>query len=225
MTINLLLIILLTGILIIPCAGEIKFKNEKFDLLIIAPNKFSYNLKPLILHKENHGIKTILITCENIYRNHNGIDRAEKVKICIKNMLENFDIKYVLLVGGLKGYIKNPLNKYNWYVPARYSHLDLDGFPETEYLCDLYFADIYDENRNFVSWNDDSNGRDDWFGEWRWYQGSEIKDNRDLTPDIAIGRLPCRNKHEVKTMVNKNNSLFTHASATNFEGNLTSYVQ
>jgi hypothetical protein len=156
-------------------------------------------------HKNELGKKTYLITTEEIYVTYNGIDKAEQIKYCIKDYIERYNIKYVLLVGGLKKFINcNPENEDNWHVPARYSYLDLDGFPESKYLCDLYFADIYYNNTNiFCSWNNAPNGDPLKFGEWKWDGGEEIKDERDLIPDVAVGRLPCRNKYEVAIMVKK----------------------
>jgi hypothetical protein len=181
--------------------------NGKYDLLIIAPSIFYGNLQKLVNHKNNIGIKTTLNTTEEIYNMYSstGNDKAEKIKYFIQYAMEQWNISYVLLVGGLKNYFNcNPDDEDNWHVPCRYSHLDLDGFPEPKYLCDLYFADIYyNGTTNFCSWNNDPSGEVLEFGEWRWEGGDEIKDDRDLIPDVAVGRLPCRNKFEVKIMVDK----------------------
>lgn len=70
---------------------------------------------------------------------------------------------------------------------------------DAEYLSDLYFADIYDANGNFSSWDSDNDGI---FGEW--YPGQTAQDtNIDLIPDVAVGRLPCRSEKEVRIMVQK----------------------
>jgi hypothetical protein len=178
--------------------------TEKYQLLIIAPPIFSTALQPLITHKNNHGMKTMLLTTKDIYKNYQGRDKAEQIKYAIKDGLEQWGIKYVLLVGGLKRYIFcNSAFENNWYVPARYSHLDLDGFPEPKYLSDLYFADIYwNGTTDFCSWNE-GGYNDDLFGEWRWIQGIEFKDERDLIPDVSVGRWPCRTVNEVNILVDK----------------------
>ncbi|HEC82581.1 MAG TPA: hypothetical protein ENI53_01685, partial [Thermoplasmatales archaeon] len=92
--------------------------DDFYDLLIIAPDKFSGELSRLVEHKEEHGIRTKFITTEEIYSNYNGRDSAEKVKYAIKDAIEQWGIKYVLLVGGMKG------QRFKWYLPVRYSHLD-----------------------------------------------------------------------------------------------------
>jgi hypothetical protein len=157
-----------------------------YDLVIIAPKIFSTALQPLINHKNNHDIKTVLKTTEQIYSEYTGRDNAEQIKYFIKDEIETYGIKYVLLVGGHKGQL------FSWYVPVRIVHLD-DGARYTEYVSDLYYADIFKEDGSFEDWN--SNG-DDLIGEWG-------ADNFDLTPDIAVGRLPCRTTKEVIRIVEK----------------------
>ena len=118
-------------------------------------------------------------------------DDAEKIKLFIKDSIEKSGIKYVLLVGGLIGAFSK------WYLPVRYSHVvppDEQEYPEQFFLSDLYFADIYDGEGNFSSW--DSNN-DNIFSTWN----STFKEEMDLYPDIYFGRLPCKNRLELTTMV------------------------
>jgi hypothetical protein len=63
----------------------------------------------------------------------------------------------------------------------------------------MYYADIYDAEGNFSNWDSDGDGV---YGEW-YYQETPEDKYIDLYPDVAVGRLPCRNKFEVKIMVNK----------------------
>jgi len=76
--------------------------QSKYDLLIITPRKFLLNVLPLKIHKNQMGIKTFVKTTESIYREYllKGRDRPEKIKLYIKDAIENFGIKYVLLMGG-----------------------------------------------------------------------------------------------------------------------------
>jgi len=173
---------------------KMPIQNDVYDLLIIAPSEFSDALQPLVEHKENHGVKTKLVTTDEIYGGTyfatQGRDDAEKIKYFIKDAIEEWGIKYVLLVGGLTSMVSGQ----EWYVPVRYVHND-DG-AEPYYISDLYYADIYDANGNFSSW--DTNGNND-FGEW-WFRG---KDTIDGYPDVYVGRLACRNTKEVQTVVQK----------------------
>jgi len=179
---------------------------DHYDMVIIAPEKFSNNLQPLITHKNNHGIQTILKTTESIYSEFSGRDQPEKIKYFIKSAIENWNISYVLLVGGKKSLltgnwgIEGPYapNDELWYAPVRYNAL-LDATGETGCLTDLYFADIYKivENETvFDDWDSDGNNV---FAEWTW----DARDKLDLYPDVYVGRLACNNNYEVKIMVEK----------------------
>jgi len=195
---------------IIPAMGAVNSKIDKtskdffniltsscdptYNLLILSPLQFEEYLEPLVIHKENIGISTILVTLDEVYDNvgEEGIDEPEKIKYFIKSAMEEWGIEYVLLFGGKKGQL--PL----WHFPVRYVSMDNDW--EAHFISDLYYSDIYDESgENFSSWDSDGDGL---FGEW--YYGEEPEDkNIDLSPDIAVGRLPCRNKMEVKIVVEK----------------------
>ena len=173
------------------------FNKDEYDLLIICPSQWVEQLQPLKEHKEKYGIKTIIVSLDEIYGGKyfatQGRDDAEKVKYFIKDAIENWGIEYVLLVGGRK------FSKEEWIMPVRYAYsIDkVPPFTENGYLSDLYFADIYDANGNFSSW--DTNGN----GIYAEYDYNGRYDDVDLYPDVYVGRLPCRNKLELKIVVNK----------------------
>ena len=183
---------------------------DNFDMVIIAPSLFHDTLQPLINHKNAVGVETFLKTTEEIYSNYQGIDKPEQIKYFIKDSIETWNIKYVLLVGGLKNYIwNNPKDTINagedyWHVPVRYSNIvEPNGYKwyDPGFVSDLYYADIYDDNGSFSSWDTDNNGI---YGEWNNRdQTSRDKDIVDLYPDVYVGRLACRNKYEVEIVVNK----------------------
>jgi len=153
---------------------------DEYDLLVIAPSNFSQALQPLIDHKESRGIRTLLMTTESIYSSYDGRDEPEKIKYFIKYAIENYGVKYVLLVGSI------------YYLPIRTSYSSIWHFEE-DLLTDLYYADIYDANGSFCSW--DSNGNNK-FGE------TDV-DEMDLYPDVYIGRLACDSVEEVEVVVDK----------------------
>lgn len=169
-------------------------ENSQEDLLIITISDFKKPLNSLVKHKEKMGIKTKLVTLNDI-KDTKGRDTQEKIKYFIKEAIEELGIKYVLLVGGIKGQSKS------WNLPVRYSHVIITENKqekiEPEFLSDLYYADIYDSEGNFSSWDTNEN---DIFGE---QDGSVKIDEMDLYPDVYLGRLPCRNKREVRIMVDK----------------------
>ena len=168
--------------------------TDQYELLIIAPKTFSQELEPLVTHKVSKGMTTKLVSTQDIYTSVyfpvEGRDCAEKMKYFIKNAFDNWDIKYVLLVGGRSGGVKQE----KWWVPVRYSNLNDNN--EGSFLTDLYFADLYDSNGSFSSWDSDDNGI---FAEWN----SQRQDILDMYPEVYVGRLPCTNSLQVKTMVKK----------------------
>ena len=95
-----------------------------------------------------------------------AVINAEKIKYFIKTAMEEWGIRYVLLVGGRSSQFQP-----TWYCPVRYVSMVDDW--DAEYLSDLYFADIYDANGNFSSWDSDNDGM---YGEW--YMGETAQDVR-----------------------------------------------
>jgi len=167
---------------------------DDYKLVIIAPKDFSTALQPLVNHKMSNGVTTKLVTrddiCDSVYFPAEGRDCAEEMKYFIKNAFDQWGTKYVLLVGGRNGGIMEE----KWWVPVRYSLLNDGG--ESSYLTDLYFADVYDSNGNFSSWDSNNNGI---FAEWT----NTKKDILDMYPEVYVGRLPCTSVSQVKTMVDK----------------------
>jgi hypothetical protein len=209
----LVFLIILSNLSILTIQGKEIIKNQKpnqiqtnevsYDLLIIAPEEFSKNLMPLVDHKNKHEVKTILVTTEEVYQQifWEGKDSAEKVKLFIKKAKEEWNIQYVLLVGGRKDQRKEE----TWWVPVRYSYINRPYIyenggilPQGNFLTDLYFADLYNSEGNFSSWDDNDNGI---FGEWGLNESAA--DIPDLNPDVFVGRLPCRNKFDVRLVVRK----------------------
>jgi hypothetical protein len=176
--------------------------GDAYDLVIIAPSKFSSELQNLVTAKIGHGVTTKLMTTEEIYDTYTGVDKPEQIKYFIKYALETWGTKYVLLVGGLNSLIsaqrrddKNQGSE-DWYVPVRYTNNRESGADyDPGLISDLYYADIYNSTGAFDSWDSNHDGV---FAKW-----GAGKDKLDLYPDVAVGRLTCRNKFEVKIMVNK----------------------
>ena len=166
------------------------FTADEYDMAIIAPSKFSSALQPLIEHKNNVGVRTFLKTTEEIYDVYEGRDQAEQIKYFIKNAIETFGISYVFLVGNID------------LVTTRLANLHIETF-FTDVATDHYYADIYDSNGNFSSWDSNDNNK---FGEGIFSLTDDIIeyiDYIDLYPDIGIGRAPCYDNGEVKSYINK----------------------
>jgi len=179
--------------------------SDEYDLVIIAPEEFSDDLQPLIQHKNDNNIATFLKTTEEIFNEYTGVDPPEQIKFFIKYAIETYNINYVLLVGGLKSYYNaedrddENQGSENWYVPVRYTNIEMSGGGDPGCISDLYYADIYDGEANFSSWDSNDDGI---FAHWGRFTGVQI-DDLDLNPDVYVGRLPCRSKFEVKVVVQK----------------------
>jgi hypothetical protein len=188
--------------------------QNDYELVIIAPRIFSFSLKRLVDHKNSYGIRTNLEKAESIYRNYKGVDKPEKIKRFIQHEIENHNIKYVLLVGGLKSQIwGNPRENKNygakdWYVPVRYHNfwddpehpLSMEKIHDPGVISDLYFADVYKEGGEFEDWDSNDDGI---IGAWNYPDENVENDTLDLVPDISVGRLACRNLIEVRDVVDK----------------------
>ncbi len=163
--------------------------SDMYDLVIIAPLEFSDNLEPLIYHKNGYGVETNLVMLEDIYASYPGRDEAEKIKYFVKYAVEEWDTHYVLLVGDVKK------------LPIRTTYASLW---EPDLLSDLYYADIYDANYSFCSWDTNENNL---FGEVSFEGGFPPQminiDGVDLYADVHIGRISCTNENELDIVVNK----------------------
>jgi len=186
--------------------------NSEYDMVIIAPSKFTDDLQRLVDHKNSHDLITTIKTTEDIYDEYQGVDKPEQIKYFIKDAIETWDIKYVLLVGGLNSVVyAKPRDDANqgskdWYVPVRYSNLyDDPAFPlagtihDPGTISDLYYSDIYREGGEFADWDPNKDGI---FASWG-KPGYENDTDLDYYPDVCLGRLACRSVKEVKTVVDK----------------------
>ena len=167
------------------------------DLLIIAPENFTPALRPLADHKNATGMPTLMITLGHIYDTFDGADESEKIKRAIERYEKNHDIKYVMLVGDVDKF------------PVRWVTHEQPNQPETQtyyFPSDLYYADLYDADGDFSSWNFDG---DEYFGEHldsnndRDYPYSVNADHADLHPDVAVGRVPASHIEELESYVAK----------------------
>jgi len=162
-------------------------KSDDYDMIIISPEIFSSEIQPLINHKNNIGIKTFLKTTEDIYEEFSGFDNTEQIKYFIKDAVENLGVSYVLFVGDVN------------LLPIRKTSIRMD-LPIDDAITDLYYADIYDSNGNFSSWDSNGNGI---FGEFKLDNYMPPGDIIDLYPDIMTGRIPCSNNDQLSLIIDK----------------------
>ena len=162
---------------------------EEYDMVIIAPEKFSSSLQPLIDFKNTNGVITKLKSVESILTEYDGYDAPEQVKYFIKNEYDNSNITYVLLVGGLKSHLfakdkdTSSAGWKAWWVPVRY--VNMPQGDDSGCLSDLYYGCLYNATGGFDSW--DSNG-DGVYAQW--IEGQAPKDKFDMYPEVYVSRIP-----------------------------------
>jgi len=165
---------------------------NEYDFIVLCPIDYADELEELIVHKNNRGLKTKLVTLDEIYQSQyfpvEGRDSPEKIKYFIKNTIDEWGIDSVLLVGGYEAF------------PTRETHIYVEYFDVDEpFVSDLYYADIYNSDVVFQSWDTNENSI---FGEYNWGD-SHLMDDVDLYPDVHFGRLACIDEEEVIICVNK----------------------
>ncbi len=172
-------------------------KTEEYDLLIITANAYEKILDDLVDHKEDVGFSPILVTLDEIYDEdyfdlpEDLRDNQEKIKYFIYKSIFEWGVDYVLAVGGFRTFFG--LDKPDYQFPIRVSHV---YDTEPTYVCDQYYSCCVKEENEFDTWDTNLNDR---FAEWDLH-GWDVY---DPYPDVFFGRLACRNKIEVKTMVEK----------------------
>jgi hypothetical protein len=178
----------------------ITWNKTPYDLLIISPQEFMDALGPLVDHKNNTGITTMLRSLEHIYQAYSGRDEAEQVKRCLALFQPNNQVRYAMLVGDGD---KFPSRYVKWWniVPG---HEQSDPEFHTLYLpVDLYYGALFKRSDgSFDDWDGDQDG---YFGEIpKALSTVPINlDDVNVIPDLAVGRIPASTVEEVRCYVSK----------------------
>lgn len=163
--------------------------KENYDLLILSADQYIDTLQTFKTHKETIEISTKIVSISEIetsvYFPSQGRDKVERIKYFIKNAIETWDITNLLIVGGSDSF------------PARTTHIKVSNDDREEFLSDLYYADIYDGEGNFSSWDSNNNNV---FCEYNW--GSS-DDEIDFYPDVHFGRLPVIDESQLEDVIDK----------------------
>jgi hypothetical protein len=173
-----------------------------YDMVIIAPSKFESKLQQLIDFKNEKGIATTFKSVESILDEYTGADQPEQIKKFIQYAYDNWNITYVLLVGGLKNHLyakdkdTSSAGWKAWWVPVRY--VNMPNEDDEGCLSDLYYGCLYNATGVFDSW--DSNG-DGVYAAWGVMGVS--KDTFDLYPEVYVSRLPVTATWELNHIIKK----------------------
>lgn len=151
-------------------------EGESYDYVIITSDAFKNSDFTLLAgDKNSRGVKTKIVTVEEIEAGYTGRDRQEKVRNFIKDAYQNLGIEYVLLGGDRN------------VIPARKLHADAgkQGGAVDEVPADLYYATLdgnWDANGNGIF---GELGEEDWFAE------------------VYVGRAAVRNTADISNFVRK----------------------
>jgi len=200
-------------------------EDHDIEFVIVSPTIFKEQLTRLVDHKQSLGISTTIVTIEDIiqgsYCENQCYDDAEHLKYFLKHTYENWETRYILLIGGKE------------HIPVRFSHINIDNGTMTRhlphffiqqnplfslmesYISDLYYADLYFENGTFCSWDTNNNKI---FGEKNL---TCAIDTVDLYPDLAIGRLLVQTTIELSVVIDKIIEYETQPNRSDWFQNLT----
>ena len=157
---------------------------DEYDLLILTPTEFQSTIQRFIDHKEGRGIRTKLVTLDEIPST--GVDTQESIKYFVREAIETWGVDYLILLGsGVEGSEKFPVRNA-WIGSAPYE----DYFPS-----DLYYADVYNGTGGFPDWDFDEDGK--------YAEYSRDKPDMDVIPDIHLGKIPCNTTSELDAYIDK----------------------
>ena len=155
-----------------------------YDYLIITLNDFVDDYQPLAQFYNQRGIKTQIVTVEEIYQSTSGSDEPEKIRNFIIDQVQQNGISCVLLAGDADNSQFGEMQ-----VPIRGLYCTVlsgeDVYEDYNIPSDLYYAAL-DGN-----WNDDG---DDMWGE----PGED-----DLLPELAVARICADSSSEISAILNK----------------------
>lgn len=170
-----------------------------YKYLIITTNSLKEEFERLVQWKSTKGVKAKVLTVEDIYSTDTHTDRSNqlKIKYAIKDYYEPYKrgIEYVLL-GGDKNHVPVEMCYIQTTIHDSITH---DTTP----------ADLYYSSFTNMDWDNDRDG-----------QSAELNEVDDLTPDVAIARLPAQNSSEVAEMINRIIDYERNANTNNWDNSM-----
>ena len=150
---------------------------ENVEFLIVTTDELVESFKPLMGWKIQKGIRSEIITINDIYAIYEGNTQQLKIKHCLQDYYQNKGLKWVLLGGD------------DTLVPVQRCYAIVNNETEDSRIpTDLFYA-CFD---NAFDWDANKNGI-----------AGEVADNIDLYPEVYVSRLPVRNSEDVNVFVRK----------------------
>lgn len=166
--------------------------TSQYEYAIITNNNLKPTFQKLANWKTQKGIRTIVLTVEEIYASYSGDSQQMKIKKALKNLYDNnSNFKYALLAGDVD------------VVPAQMCFVKhINGNPPIIY-ADECPTDLYYASFETMDWNANNNE----------FSG-ELADSVDISFDIAITRAPVSTVNNAETFVNR---IITYESDPNVQ--------
>lgn len=174
-------------------------EDYPYKYLIVTTDSLKEEFERLAQWKSTKGVKAKVLTVEDIYSTDTHTDRSNqlKIKYAIKDYYEPYKrgIEYVLLGGD-----KN-------HVPVEMCYIQTTIHNEITH--DTTPADLYYSSFTNMDWDNDQDG-----------QSAELNEVDDLTPDVAIARLPAQNSSEAAEMINRIIDYERNANTNNWDNSM-----
>lgn len=171
-------------------ASKNKKSDGKIDYLIVTSEDLKDDFKSLLEWKQRKGLNADIISVEEIEKSYDEPTTQLKIKRCLHEYYEKYDLKWVLL-GGDESIIpvQNCYSKVNF---------ERSVFEDWQIPTDLFYA-CFDYRFDWNSIDDDK-------------IGEIYMDGHDLTPEIFLTRMPVRTKKDVEAFVKKTMNYEIHPS-------------
>ena len=155
--------------------------NERYQYLIITNNALKPQFQRLADWKDIKGVRTKVMTVEEISQQYPGLSPQKQVKSAIIAMRDSTRgaLRYVLLGGD------------ETVVPVQYCRVQCIGSNNTLYVADTP-ADIYYASLKELDWDKNGNGLH-----------GELEDSVSLTCDLGVTRMAVSTQTDAATQLNR----------------------
>lgn len=158
--------------------------EEEYEYLIITNQALKSTFRPLAEWKYRKGIRSKIITTEEIDDEYDDATQQMRIKKCIQNAWEKHGTRYVLLGGDTN------------IIPTQYCYMrnsfnpSFDKYSDNE--CNIP-TDIYYACLDQINWDTNNDG----------YAGDFWNDKININPCVDISRLPVQTEIDCQTAVNR----------------------
>lgn len=154
---------------------KVSAQTGNVDYLIITSSSLAGSFEDIALWKNKKGVRTTILTLEEIYGNYSGSTNQLKIKNCIKDYYDNHNLKFVMLGGD------------DSVVPVQYCYNKCMGVIGS-HPTDLFYMCLQGQ----FNWDSDGDG----------IVGEE-EDGMNLIPDVSLTRLPIRTSSHAEAFTDK----------------------